>query len=103
MRLRVVCGAEIQLVCVPHTPACGTCIDQGMLAVLFLLDKSAADTLLLFVTLYFLLSCKSVFAESFRTLNAGAGQRDRVFCAVWEEMGSLQTAVINFGLPRTAV
>lgn len=102
MRLRV-CGAEIQLVCVPHTPACGTCIDQGMLAVLFLLDKSAADTLLLFVTLYFLLSCKSVFAESFRTLNAGAGQRDRVFCAVWEEMGSLQTAVINFGLPRTAV
>lgn len=41
------------LVFVPHTLTGTTCIDQCVLAVLFLLDKSAADTLLLFVGLGF--------------------------------------------------
>lgn len=46
-------GKQNILIYVPHTLTCTTCIDQCMLAVLFLLDKSAADTLLLFVRLFF--------------------------------------------------
>lgn len=52
MRLPV-CDRQNILVFVPHTLTGTTCMDQCVLAVLFLLDKSAADTLLLFVGVFF--------------------------------------------------
>lgn len=77
MRLHV-CGKQNILMCVPHTLTCTTCIDQCVLAVLFQLDKSAADTLPVFVRLCFCWVVR-LFAESFSMLNARAGLRDWVF------------------------